>query len=71
MLYSSQELYLANEETHGTLVELENVFPESPFLKTQRALLCYHCKGMHDLLSPDSTNAYARLRFRGSLVDIF
>lgn len=37
---------MATDDTHRTLVELENVFPESPFLKTQRALLAYHCKGM-------------------------
>lgn len=45
-LYSSQELYQATEHTHQILSELESVFPSSTFLKTQRALLYYHSKGM-------------------------
>lgn len=43
-LYASQELYQATESIHHTLSELESVFPESQFLKTQRALLYYHSK---------------------------
>lgn len=45
-LYCSQELYQATDETHQTLNELESIFPESAFLKTQRALLYYHSKGI-------------------------
>jgi hypothetical protein len=44
-LYSSQELYLATDDTYHTLTELETIFPSSAFLKTQRALLYYHSKG--------------------------
>lgn len=43
--YCSQELYQATEDTHQTLSELETIFPNSAFLKTQRALLYYHSKG--------------------------
>ncbi|KAI1932946.1 Anaphase-promoting complex subunit 8 [Ophidiomyces ophidiicola] len=43
-LYCSQELYQATDATYQTLVELENIFPFSAFLKTQRALLYYHSK---------------------------
>lgn len=43
-LYARQELYQTTEETHNQLNELEVVFPESQFLKTQRALLFYHSK---------------------------
>lgn len=44
-IYSSQELYQSSEETHRRLDELEKIFPDSQFLKTQRALLFYHSKG--------------------------
>lgn len=44
-IYCSQELYQATEDTHQTLTELEAIFPNSSFLKTQRALLYYHSKG--------------------------
>ncbi|PGH07056.1 hypothetical protein AJ80_08069 [Polytolypa hystricis UAMH7299] len=47
-LYSSQELYQATEETHHILTELENIFPNSAFLKTQRALLYYHSKDFEE-----------------------
>lgn len=43
-LYARQELYQTNETTHNQLKELEVVFPQSQFLKTQRALLFYHSK---------------------------
>ncbi|KAI9676444.1 MAG: Anaphase-promoting complex subunit 23 [Caeruleum heppii] len=43
-LYSSQELYQATDVVHQQLTELQRVFPESPFLQTQRALLLYHSK---------------------------
>lgn len=45
-VYCSQELYQASDDTHQTLTGLESVFPNSSFLKTQRALLYYHSKGM-------------------------
>ena len=44
-LFCSQELYQATDDTHQILSELENIFPTSAFLKTQRALLYYHSKG--------------------------
>ncbi|OJD16009.1 hypothetical protein AJ78_03801 [Emergomyces pasteurianus Ep9510] len=47
-LYCSQELYQATEDTHHMLTELENIFPSSAFLKTQRALLFYHSKDFED-----------------------
>ena len=43
-LYASQELYQSSDITHNQLTELEGIFPESQFLKTQRALLFYHSK---------------------------
>ncbi|KAI5290435.1 Anaphase-promoting complex subunit 23 [Ascosphaera acerosa] len=43
-LYCSQELYQTTEDIYNTLVELEDLFPTSAFLKTQRALLFYHSK---------------------------
>ena len=43
-LYASQELYQSTETTHNQLNELEGMFPESHFLKTQRALLLYHSR---------------------------
>jgi anaphase-promoting complex subunit 8 len=49
-IYCSQELYQATEDSHQTLTELETIFPQSSFLKTQRALLYYHSKGPSDLL---------------------
>lgn len=51
-LYSSQELYQATEHTHQILSELESIFPSSSFLKTQRALLYYHSKGMRLTYAP-------------------
>lgn len=44
-VYCSQELYQATEDTYQTLAGLEEIFPESAFLQTQRALLLYHSKG--------------------------
>lgn len=44
-VYCSQELYQATDDTHQMLTGLENIFPNSAFLKTQRALLYYHSKG--------------------------
>lgn len=69
-LYCSQELYQATEDTYQTLMELENIFPESGFLKTQRALLYYHSKGMRLRLCTVSGDLSADTnicRFRGSI----
>ena len=43
-LYASQELYQSTPQIYNKLAELEGVFPESQFLKAQRALLLYHSK---------------------------
>lgn len=47
-VHCSQELYQATEDTYQTLTGLEEIFPESAFLQTQRALLLYHSKGSID-----------------------
>ena len=54
-LYASQELYQVTEAIHHTLTELESVFPESQFLKTQRALLFYHSKDFDEAESTFSS----------------
>ncbi|MCJ1446658.1 MAG: Anaphase-promoting complex subunit 23 [Stictis urceolatum] len=43
-LYANQELYQSTEQIHQQLSDLENLFPENHFLRTQRALLHYHAK---------------------------
>jgi anaphase-promoting complex subunit 8 len=43
-VYASQELYQASDQVHDALSSILNYFPESAFLKTQRALLHYHAK---------------------------
>ena len=50
-LYANQELYQCGEQIHSQLNELEKLFPESHFLKTQRALLFYHSKGQTNHLT--------------------
>ncbi|PWY92166.1 20S cyclosome subunit [Aspergillus heteromorphus CBS 117.55] len=50
-VYCSQELYQATYDTYQSLSELENIFPASAFLKTQRALLCYHSKDFEEASS--------------------
>ena len=47
-LYANQELYQHSEQIHQSLNDLERVFPESHFLKTQRALLYYHAKDFEE-----------------------
>jgi anaphase-promoting complex subunit 8 len=44
VLTCNQELYQATESIHNQLTELLNCFPTSSWLKTQRALLCYHAR---------------------------
>ncbi|KAK9365266.1 anaphase promoting complex subunit 8 [Lipomyces kononenkoae] len=39
---TSQELFQSTDAVFATLSQLEAVFPNFPFLKVQRALLCYH-----------------------------
>ena len=60
-VYCSQELYQANEDTYQSLTELESIFPSSAFLKTQRALLYYHSKGISGVTYYDVSNS-SRLR---------
>lgn len=45
---SSQELYSASEQVHTSLSQITAFFPNSAFLKTQRALLHYHNKDFDD-----------------------
>ncbi|KAL9631534.1 MAG: hypothetical protein Q9164_005837, partial [Protoblastenia rupestris] len=47
-VYASQELYQSTEPVHQSLTELERVFPDSQFLKTQRALLYHHSKDFEE-----------------------
>ena len=44
-IYTCQELYVANDQIHQELDQIERYFPRNAFLKTQRALLSYHVKG--------------------------
>ena len=44
-VYASQECQQANDQVFGYLSDLDTNFPQSLFLKTQRALLEYHLKG--------------------------
>ena len=44
-VHCCQELHQATDHTDHALSELEAVFPNSAFLKTERALLSYHAKG--------------------------
>ena len=47
-VHASQELYQSSQEVQTELAHLENIFPSSAFLKTQRALLCYHSKDFEE-----------------------
>ena len=58
-LYARQELYQSTETTYNALNELERYFPESQFLKTQRALLCYHSRDFAKAESIFSTLLHA------------
>ena len=58
-LYASQALYKATETTHQQLNDLERIFPESQFLKTQRALLFYHSQNFDEAESIFSTLIHA------------
>ncbi|KAF2705802.1 cell division cycle protein-like protein 23 [Pleomassaria siparia CBS 279.74] len=41
---ANQDLYQSTEQVHTSLTQILNFFPNSAFLKTQRALLHYHTK---------------------------
>jgi anaphase-promoting complex subunit 8 len=43
-LFANQELFQCTEQVHTQLSQLDAIFPENHFLKTQRALLFYHSK---------------------------
>ena len=58
-LYARQELYQSTETTYNALNELERYFPDSQFLKTQRALLCYHSRDFEAAESIFSTLLHA------------
>lgn len=47
-IYTSQELYQATDQIHAHLNQLQSIFPQSGFLKTQRALLLYHSKDFEE-----------------------
>lgn len=44
LIYTNQELGQVNEEVHHLIKQVEVYFPDSAFLKSQRALLYYHTK---------------------------
>ncbi|OCK82167.1 cell division cycle protein-like protein 23 [Lepidopterella palustris CBS 459.81] len=43
-VYTSQELYQSTDQVHTELSQIQDIFPSSAFLKTQRALLFHHTK---------------------------
>lgn len=43
-IHASQELFQVSDEVHARLAQVQSVFPTSPFLQTERALLLYHSK---------------------------
>ncbi|KAI9662582.1 MAG: Anaphase-promoting complex subunit 23 [Bathelium mastoideum] len=43
-IYTCQELYIANDQIHKELDQIQTYFPRNYFLQTQRALLWYHVK---------------------------
>ncbi|KAB2578148.1 Tetratricopeptide TPR-1 [Lasiodiplodia theobromae] len=47
-IYTSQELYQSTEQIHNELTQVQTIFPNSAFLKTQRALLYYHSKDFEE-----------------------
>jgi anaphase-promoting complex subunit 8 len=44
-IYCSQELFQSTEKVYNEINQISNIFPNSAFLQTQRALLHYHSKG--------------------------
>lgn len=47
-IYTSQELFQTEERVYNMLSQLQSIFPQSAFLKTQQALLFYHAKSFDD-----------------------
>ena len=47
-LHSNQMLYQSSDQVWKQLSDLENIFPNSLFLKTERALLLYHSKDLEE-----------------------
>ncbi|KAH7042661.1 anaphase promoting complex subunit 8 [Macrophomina phaseolina] len=47
-IYTNQELYQSTEQIHNELNQVQTIFPNSAFLKTQRALLYYHSKDFEE-----------------------
>lgn len=47
-IYTNQELYQSTEQIHNELTQVQTIFPNSAFLKTQRALLYYHSKDFEE-----------------------
>ena len=45
-LYAQQMLYQVDEDVYRQLTDLESIFPSSLFIRTQRALLSYHARGL-------------------------
>lgn len=74
-VYVSQELYQSTEQVYGQMADLERIYPESVFLKTQRALLHYHSKDFdeaeaifsdlihHDPYRIDSLDHYSNILY--------
>ncbi|KAK8154188.1 anaphase-promoting complex subunit CDC23 [Phyllosticta citribraziliensis] len=47
-IYTNQELYQSTDQVHDEVTEVSQIFPNSAFLKTQRALLYYHSKDFEE-----------------------
>jgi len=63
-IYENQELFQADDNILVGLKDLKAVFPESAFLRTQKALLFYHAKRMlrHCLVHVRDADILSRLR---------
>jgi anaphase-promoting complex subunit 8 len=48
VIYTNQEIGQVTEQVHGALDQVEQYFPSSAFLKSQRALLYYHSKDFEE-----------------------
>lgn len=70
-LYTNQELYQSSEEIRRQVTHLQNIFPTSLFLKTQRALLLYHSKGQADRALAERGFLRSLRRFRRGRGSVF
>lgn len=43
-IHCSQELFLQEPEVYNTIAQMQAIFPRSPFLQQQKALLLYHAR---------------------------